>query len=221
MPRDAGGCCLQPISRPPRCPAPADLLKPLPSFLAAVLALFASLLQSHLLFASVSFRHVFSPTCPYSGLLPLAGCSRWMAVVVQGIAGSLAPASPAFLCILGSSQLPRLGTVPAPEVLLAHPPASLPAGSWEHRVAPSDPITFLICPGIHGDMELSQLILAGRAGMVPMARKLGNVEYFILKILETSISSKVLKKKKIKTKTKSLRQRELMVTPVLCYVNKI
>lgn len=44
-------------------------------------------------------------------------------------------------------------------------------------------------------MELSQLILAGRAGMVPMARKLGNVEYFILKILETSISSKVLKKK--------------------------
>ena len=45
-------------------------------------------------------------------------------------------------------------------------------------------------------MELSQLILAGRAGMVPMARKLGNVEYFILKILETSISSKVLKKKK-------------------------
>ena len=62
-------------------------------------------------------------------------------------------------------------------------------------MAPSDPITFLICPGIHGDMELSQLILAGRAGMVPMARKLGNVEYFILKILETSISSKVLKKK--------------------------
>ena len=86
-------------------------------------------------------------------------------------------------------------------------------------MAPSDPITFL-SPGIHGDMELSQLILAGRAGMVPMARDLGNIEYFILKILETSISSKVLKKK-IKTKTKSLLQRELMVTPVLCYVNKI
>lgn len=178
MPRDAGGCCLQLINCPPRCPAPADLLKLLPSFLAVVPALFASWLQSHLLFAPASLRCVFSPTCPFSGLLSLAGCRRWTAVVVQGTAGSPAPASPAFLCIPGSSQLPRFGTVPAPEILLAHPPAPLPACSWEHCVAPSDPITFLICPGIHGNVELSQLVLLGTAGTVPRARELCNIEYF-------------------------------------------
>lgn len=45
----------------------------------------------------------------------------------------------------------------------------------------------------------SQLIHPGTAGMVPRACELCNIEYF--KILETSISFKVLKKK-IKTKTK-------------------
>ena len=84
----------------------------------------------------------------------------------------------AFLCIPGLSQLPRLGTVPAPEILLAHPPAPLPACSWEHSMAPSDPIMFLICPGIHGDVELSQLILPDTAGMVPRACELCNIEYF-------------------------------------------
>lgn len=178
MPRDAGGCCLQLISRSPRWPAPGDLLKLLPSFLAAVPALFASLLQSHLLFAPASLSRVFSPTCPFSGLLSLAGCCHWIAVVVQCIAGSPTPASPVFLCISGLSQLPRLGTVPAPEILLAHPPAPLPACSWEHCMAPSDPITFLIGPGIHGDMEWSQLIHPGTAGMVPRACELCNIEYF-------------------------------------------
>lgn len=153
-------------------------------------------------FRAASFFSPASLRCvSFACLFHSLACCPWLAVfpTVTGHT-AMVQGDPGYLClhITCFSLHPRLTSV----FLTRHsafscghpgsPAASLPAGSWELCVAPLDLILALNCPGILWMTRswVSILSLAIIAGTVPRACELCKIEYF--KILETSISSKVL-----------------------------